>query len=139
MLLLALAVVLPLGAANTPGVFRGVVVENPQGEASTSFIFLRARTGSVRKVEMSKAVIAYDETVPKEQQGQNPSAALKPGADVRVTAEQESDGEWHASRIDILGNDASQKSVDTTDDDDDDSDMYSLQPYGSTRPVLRKS
>ncbi len=136
--LLMLLFVLPLGAANTPGVFRGVLVENPEGAPASGYLYLRSRNGNVRKVEMSKAVVAYDESVPKEQQTIAAAEALKPGADVRVTASQESDGEWHASRIDILGADAAKPSSQDTDDPDED-DGYQLQPYGSNRPVIRKS
>jgi hypothetical protein len=137
-LMLALLFFVPLLAANTSGVFRGVLVENPKGEQAHGFVFLRARNGSMRKVETSKAQVAYDESVPKEQQMGAPSDALKPGADVRVTAEQSSDGEWHASRIDIMSSQATKMFMDNDNDDQDDEDMYQLQLNGSNRPILRK-
>src|SRR4051812_9581019 len=102
-LMLALLFMVPLMAANTSGVFRGVLVENPKGEQANGFVFLRARNGTMRKVETSKAQVAFDESVPKEQQMGAASEALKPGADVQIPAEQSTDGEWHASRIDIMG------------------------------------
>lgn len=134
-----LLLVLPLCADSgaTPGIFRGVLVEDPSGSQSAGFIYLRSRNGNVRRVEASKAVVAYDESVPKEKQTQGAQQALKPGADVRVTAEQQSDGEWHASRIDILGNENTTQNTQDTDDPDDDG--YQLQPPGSHRPILRKS
>ena len=138
-LMMALLFFVPLMAANTSGVFRGVLVESPKGERANGFVFLRARNGSMRKVETSKAQVAYDESVPKEQQMGAPSEALKPGADVRVTAEQSSDGEWHASRIDIMSSQATnQMFMDNDNDDQDDEDMYQLQLNGSNRPILRK-
>jgi hypothetical protein len=111
-------------------------VENPKGEPSSGFEYLRARNGNTRKVETSKAIVAYDESVPKEQQLGAAADALKPGADVRITAQQEADGEWHASRIDILGARATKQNF--MDDDQDDEDGYQLQPIDSNRPVLRK-
>jgi translation elongation factor EF-G len=93
----------------------------------------------MRKVETSKAQVAYDESVPKEQQMGAASEALKPGADVRITAEQASDGEWHATRIDIMGSQATkQMFMDNDNDDQDDEDLYQLQLNGSNRPILRK-
>ena len=129
--------VVPLMSANTSGVFRGVLVENPHSEQGTGFVYLRARNGSMRKVETSKAQVAFDESVPKEQQVGAAADALKPGADVRITAEQESDGEWHATRIDIMSMDATKQMFMDNDQDDDD-DVYQMQLKGSNRPVLRK-
>jgi hypothetical protein len=138
-LMLALLFLVPLMAANTSGVFRGVLVESPKGEQPNGFVYLRARNGSMRKVETSKAQVAYDESVPKEQQMGAASEALKPGTDVRITAEQASDGEWHASRIDIMGSQATkQMFMDNDDQDQDDQDLYQLQLNGSNRPILRK-
>jgi hypothetical protein len=58
---------------------------------------------------------------------------------VRITAEQASDGEWHASRIDIMGTQATkQMFMDNENDDQDDLDLYQLQLNGSNRPILRK-
>ena len=132
-----LLIVLPLGATNnTQGIFRGTLVENPKDAPATGFVYLRSRNGNVRRVETSKAVVAYDESVPKEQQTTAASEALKPGTDVRVTASQEADGEWHASRIDILGNETAKPSSEDSDDPDD---SYQLDPPGSHRPVIRKS
>ena len=140
-LMLALLFIVPLMAANTSGVFRGVLVESPKGEQANGFLYLRARNGSMRKVETSKAQVAFDDSVPKEQQMGAPSDALKPGADVRITAEQASDGEWRASRIDIMGSQATKQKnmfLDNDNDDQDDEDLYQLQLNGSNRPILRK-
>jgi hypothetical protein len=136
-LMMALLFMVPLTAANTSGVFRGVLVENPNGEQGSGFVYLRARNGSMRKVETSKAEVAYDEGVPKEQQMGAAADALKPGADVRITAEQQSDGEWHATRIDIMSMEAT-KQMFMDNDKDDDEDVYQLQLHGSNRPILRK-
>lgn len=135
-LVTALLFVVPVASAKTSGVFRGILVESPQGETPDRFVYLRSRNGSMRKVDTSKAQVAYDESVPKDQQTGAAADALKPGADVRITAEQESDGEWHASRIEIMGSQAKKQMF--MDDDQDDDDGYQLQPMGSNRPVIRK-
>ena len=134
-LLLALLFIVPLLSANTSGVFRGILVEDPHG-SSKGFLYLRSHNGNMRRVETSKATVAFDESVPKEQQMGAAADALKPGADVRITAEQEGDGEWHASRIDIMGTQATNQMF--MDDDQDDENGYELQPSTSNRPVLRK-
>ena len=134
-LMMALLFFVPLMAANTSGVFRGILVENPHGPTK-GFVYLRSHNGNMRRVETSKATIAYDESVPKDQQTGTAADALKPGADVRITAEQEADGEWHASRIDIMGTQATKQMF--LDDDDDNDSGYELLPSTSHRPVLRK-
>ena len=136
-LVMALLFVVPIASANISGMFRGILVESPKGEPSTGFVYLRARNGNTRKVETSKATIAYDESVPKEQQTGAASDALKPGADVRITAQQEADGEWHATRIDIMGAQATKQMFMDNDQQDDD-DVYQLQPTDSKLPVMRK-
>ena len=56
----------------------------------------------LRKVEIKRADIHYEETFPESKRKGTPKAALKPGIEVRVTATQESDGEWHASEVEII-------------------------------------
>ena len=56
----------------------------------------------MRRVDISNASIGYDESVPRDQQKPTAREHLQPGADVRVTAEQDSRGEWHASRVDVV-------------------------------------
>jgi hypothetical protein len=88
--------------ASTPGSFRGTVVEGEQGSPSAGWLYIRGRNGSIRRVDMSQATVAYDEGVPADERKSPAGEQLRVGAEVRVTAEQGSDGEWHASRIEII-------------------------------------
>lgn len=117
--LLVLLLAMPVLAKATPGNFRGVLVENPAGDKEDGVVYLRAKNGMVRKVEISKAAVEFDSSVPAEKRTGTAKDQLKPGTDVRVTAEQSSDGEWHASRIDIMGQDNSMQSTTNSDDSED--------------------
>lgn len=55
-----------------------------------------------RRVDISHARVSYDESVPTATRLAKPEDALTAGAEVRVTAEQGSDGEWRASQVEIL-------------------------------------
>jgi hypothetical protein len=93
-------------AAGTSGMFRGTVVESPHGEKlSGRWIYVKGRNGMLRKVEISKAKVSYGTSVPKSKRERIPDISLKPGAEVRVTAMQDREGEWRASRIELLGSD----------------------------------
>ena len=88
--------------AGTPGSFRGTIVDAPESSPGKNWIYVQGRNGTARRVEISRADVSYDEDVPQANRAKNPSEALVPGAEVRVTAEQGSDGEWTASTIEIL-------------------------------------
>ena len=94
-------------ASATPGSFRGTIVENPN--ASKGWIYVQGRNGAARRVEVAHAKIEYDEDVPAAERGVKAEDALVPGSEVRVTAEQGSDGEWHAERIEILKSEVTTK------------------------------
>lgn len=87
--------------AVTPGSFRGTIVDGPQASAK-NWIYVQGRNGMARRVDISRAQVTYDENVPTANRSGNPADALKSGTEVRVTAEQGSDGEWKASAIEIL-------------------------------------
>ncbi len=91
--------------AGTPGSFRGVLVESPNGSKRAGWIFLKGRNGMLRSVEITKAHVTYEDAVPQKERLAKPEQALLPGVEVRVTAEQGSDGEWHATDIEILSKD----------------------------------
>ncbi len=88
--------------AATSGSFRGTVVEGDKGAPTEGWLYVRGRNGSIRRVDISRATIAYDETVPAEQRKPSAREQLAIGAEVRITAEQDSDGEWRASRVEII-------------------------------------
>ncbi len=85
----------------TPGSFRGTVVESEDGTQSPGWIYVRGRNGSIRRVDIRRAKVDYD----PDSGGEHPKNAandLRPGTEVRVTAEQGDDGEWKASRVEVL-------------------------------------
>src|SRR5215831_17960060 len=104
----SLILVWALLASATPGSFRGTIVDNPN--ATKGWIYVQGRNGTARRVEVSHAKIEYDEDVPAAERNAKPEDALIPGSEVRITAEQESDGEWHAERVEILKSAATKES-----------------------------
>jgi hypothetical protein len=98
---------LPL-LAGTPGTFRGVLVEAPSASHTDGWIFVQGKNGLLRKVEITRAAVHYEETFPPEKRKNSAKASLKPGIEVRVTATQGNDGEWHASEVEIVDPDAKQ-------------------------------
>ena len=88
-------------SAGTPGSFRGTIVDGPHS-GEKNWIYVQGRNGMARRVDISRARVIYDESVPTAGRLAKPEDALISGAEVRVTAEQGSDGEWKASRVEIL-------------------------------------
>ena len=88
-------------SAGTPGSFRGTIVDGPH-DAGKNWIYVQGRNGMARRVDISHARVSYDESVPTATRLAKPEDALTTGAEVRVTAEQGSDGEWRASQVEIL-------------------------------------
>src|SRR5438067_3202560 len=90
------------GVAGTPGTFRGTLVEASEGTSSCGCIYVQGRNGLVRRVQTGGAQVVYAEDFPASQKKKEPSAALVKGAEVRVEAEPDKDGEWQAQRIELL-------------------------------------
>jgi hypothetical protein len=88
--------------AGTPGSFRGTIVDGPHSAVGKHWIYVQGRNGMARRVDVSHAQVAYDEGVPTEVRLPRAEDALIAGAEVRVTAEQGSDGEWTATKVEIL-------------------------------------
>jgi len=84
------------------GTFRGVIVHPRLGEASHGWSYVKGRNGNLRRAEVSHARVLYAGSVPERLREQIPARALKEGAEVRVTASQDGNGEWRASRVEIL-------------------------------------
>ena len=101
-------------SVGTPGSFRGTIVDGPHSPAEKNWIYVQSRNGMARRVEVSRARVSYDESVPAASRLARPEEALRAGAEVRVTAEEGSDGEWRASRIEILKAPPAMKSERTT-------------------------
>ncbi len=88
--------------ARTPGTFRGVLVDAPAKSKVDGWVFVKGKNGMLRRVEIRKANVRYEDSFPPEKRNHSPRAALKPGIEVRVTATQGNDGEWHASDVEIV-------------------------------------
>jgi hypothetical protein len=95
--------------AGTPGTFRGVLVEGPTSSRSDGWVFVKGKNGMLRKVEIQRADVHYEESFPQAKRKGTPKAALKPGIEVRVTATQGTDGEWHASEVEIVDPDSAKE------------------------------
>lgn len=90
------------GGAGTPGSFRGTIVDGPHAGVGKNWIYVQGRNGMARRVDVSHARVTYDDDVPTATRLPRAQDALIAGAEVRVTAEQGSDGEWKATRVEIL-------------------------------------
>ena len=100
LLLFALALVPYLAA--TPGTFRGRIVEPPAGKEHEGWLYIQGRNKMLRRVALASAAVVYSDQVPSHQREKQPANSLFPGTEVRVTAEQDGNGEWRALRIEIL-------------------------------------
>jgi hypothetical protein len=89
-----------LAFAGTPGEFRGVVGE--VADRGPNWIYVEGRNGMIRIVEISSAKVTYDSNFPQSRRRKVAANSLARGAEVRVTAELEDGGNWHASEIEII-------------------------------------
>jgi hypothetical protein len=86
--------------AETPGSFRGVVIHGP--DMTPGWMYLKGANGQVRRVGISRAEVVYAAAVPASERQKLPALSIASGAEVRVTAQQDKNGEWRATRIEIL-------------------------------------
>jgi hypothetical protein len=84
------------------GIFRGRLVQAPEGQKRNNWIFVQSPKGTLRQVEISQAKISYADDVPVAHRSDSPAADLVPGVEVLVTADQDPSGEWRAREIEIL-------------------------------------
>lgn len=87
-------------AAN--GSFTGQVVNGPNLDTSDKWVYVQAPKGAVRRVEISHAKVVYGDDVPQKEREPKAEDGVHEGAQVRVTASQNGEGEWEASRVEIL-------------------------------------
>jgi hypothetical protein len=71
-------------------------------DGQTEWVYIAGRNGSLRRVEVSKAQVVYSQEVPTHRRQKIASQAVPSGTEVRITAEQDSHGDWRASEIEIL-------------------------------------
>ena len=91
---------LPALLSATSGSFRGIVVRGP--DVNPGWIWVKGAKGSLRKVGINGAHVVYDSAVPRGDREQRAELSIKAGAEIRVTADQDGDGEWRASKVEIL-------------------------------------
>ena len=87
----------------TDGVFQGKIVDPPiAAPHQAGWIFVQGRNHMLRRVEVAHAEIVFGDQIPVSQRRKCKMDCLAPGQQVRVTAEQDSSGEWRAKRVEIL-------------------------------------
>lgn len=85
------------------GTFQGKIVDPPgQKQAASGWIFVQGRNRMVRRVDVAHAVIVPAAGSWSGQGQKCGPECLAVGQEVRVTAEQDASGEWHARRVEIL-------------------------------------
>ena len=96
----AIVLTLALAALASAGIFVGELIPPPSA-AEGSRLYVKGRNSMVRRVDIAGARVFYGEGVVKRDRRRNASESLIPGAEVRVTADQDSGGEWHAQQVEI--------------------------------------
>src|ERR1700750_2493269 len=103
-LTVVLTLVLVVSAfAGVPGTFRGTVHEG--ADIKPGWIYVEAMNGNLRLVDVRKADIHYEDPADEESAAppqKQPAPKLVTGTQVRVTAEQDDRGHWHASEVEVL-------------------------------------
>ena len=101
LMIAALMLVPPSGFA-ADGMFEGKVVDTPPKEQTVpGWIFIQARNHMLRRVEVTHALIYRGRQGDRRQRRCNLDC-LAVGQEILITAEQDSSGEWHAKRVEIL-------------------------------------
>jgi hypothetical protein len=97
----SIALTLALAALASPGIFIGELIPPPHPAADGSWLYVKGRNSMVRRVDIAGARVFYGESVADRDRRRNASESLIPGAEVRVTADQNSSGEWRAEQVEI--------------------------------------
>ena len=106
--LLLTLILSPLADAKILGVFQGKIIKTTTTRSGKQWLYVQGKTGFVRKVDVAKAVVEYDDDFPTEARIAKPAQALTVSADVRVTAQQKHDV-WLADEVLILAPSPSEK------------------------------
>ena len=91
-----------LAFSATMGNFSGKIVNGSAADSGRKWIYIQGSKGIVRRVDISQAKVSYASPARGKHRSSPPSAALRPGTEVRVTASQDDGGEWKASEVHIL-------------------------------------
>jgi hypothetical protein len=84
------------------GSFTGQVVNGPNLDSNKKWVFIQGPRGPVRRVNINDAKISFGAAVKKQDRATKPEDAVREGAEVRVTASQDGDGEWKAASVEIV-------------------------------------
>jgi len=91
------------------GTFQGTVIKTPsQMEAVPGWIFVQGRNHLLRRVEVAHAVIFLGRQTDRRHRSCN-LECLTVGQEIRITAVQDSSGEWRAKRVEILRGGSTEK------------------------------
>jgi hypothetical protein len=102
-LILGLLLISAPPARAADGTFFGKVINPPDNEQPVpGWIFVQGRNRMLRRVEVSNAVVIFGDEVPVSQRRKCNAECLSAGLEIRVTARQDSQGEWRAKRVEIL-------------------------------------
>ncbi len=94
--------VLAASAFAANGSFTGQVVNGPNLDANKKWVFIQGPRGPVRRVDVSGAKVSFGPSVKKQEKAVKPEDAVREGAEVRVMASQDGDGEWKASSVEVV-------------------------------------
>lgn len=101
--LLAGALLTVASAFAADGTFQGKVVDAPQGaDVRPGWIFVEGHNHLLRRVEISHAVIVLAPGIVPSRHGKCDWECITAGQEIKVTAGQDSSGEWRAKRVEIL-------------------------------------
>ena len=90
-------------ASATEGMFQCKVVAPPISEPPRpGWIYVQGRNHMLRRVEVAHADVVFGQQVPASEQHPCRMDCIEVGQEVRVTAEQDTSGEWRAKRVEIL-------------------------------------
>jgi hypothetical protein len=96
--------------AGTPGSFRGILYHGT--DTKPGWWYVVGRNDSLRLVYIGKAVaVIYADEVPQQDRRAVPAQSITPGAEVRITAEQDDHGAWRATEVEILSVKGGRKSA----------------------------
>jgi hypothetical protein len=82
------------------GSFLGQVVKRPTADAGKNWVYIQGPHLSMRRVDISGAKIKFSSSIGKKEA--KLEDVLREGAQVRVTASQDGQGEWKASEVEIV-------------------------------------
>ena len=94
--------VLVAAAFAADGSFTGQVVNGPNLDANKKWVFIQGARGPVRRVDINDAKVSFGAEMKKRDKAMKPEDAIREGAELRVTASLDGEGDWKASRVEVV-------------------------------------